>query len=76
MFFLLQLLYVDSVQSNCIAVERSRPVISQWTTDEIKFREDYEKNVIKRFGVGPLTEIIPHCYFDMEEEVKLIVIHK
>ncbi|CAI9278553.1 unnamed protein product [Lactuca saligna] len=52
----LVLVYVDSVHSEVIQVERTRPVICHWTSEKMKLRESYEKEELGDFGTGEFNE--------------------
>ena len=61
------MLYVDSVNLECIDVERNRPVICHWTTEKLKFREIFEREIIGEFGTGELNGVFVEE--DMNEQV-------
>ena len=69
MLITLQLLYLDRVYCDCLDKTRTYPMISQWTSDQVKLREDYEKNVIGSFGKGPLKEIVHENAIQMTIQV-------
>jgi len=49
-----------------LQIPRTRPVISQWTTDKMKYRENYEKENYEEFGTGGLNEPISYIRFSRE----------
>lgn len=67
----MQLVYVDSVHSEVIQVERTRPVICHWTSEKMKLRESYEKEELGDFGTGEFNEEFVER--DLNEEVNLII---
>lgn len=50
----MQLLYLDSIDSDELKVERTRPVICYWNSEKIKYRENLEMT-IGRFGFGDIN---------------------
>ncbi|CAH1448960.1 unnamed protein product [Lactuca virosa] len=52
----LVLLYVDSVKSELIKLERKHPVIYHWSTEKMKMRENYKKEELGDFGTGESNE--------------------
>nr|KAJ0208018.1 hypothetical protein LSAT_V11C500272330 [Lactuca sativa] len=52
----LALLYVDKVHCSVVNAERKRPVICHWTSEKMKLREIYEKEILKEFATGHFNE--------------------
>ena len=65
----MQLLYVDMVNHDVLHIPRTRPTICHWGTDQLKFRETFEKENIGSFGIGELNQPLEYNGMALNLEV-------
>nr|KAJ0223109.1 hypothetical protein LSAT_V11C200084180 [Lactuca sativa] len=69
----LVLLYVDRVHYSVVIAERKRPVICHWTSEKMKLREIYEKEILTQFGIGDLNEDFVEEDINQEDYQQMIL---